>query len=101
MSSAIDESQVRHIAKLARLSLRDDEIRLFTSQLGRILDYVEQLGAVNTRDVTPLAHPHEATNVLREDEPAEGFSAEAALGNAPDRVQDFFRVPAVLEGGGG
>lgn len=101
MSSAIDEAQVRHIAKLSRLSLSDDEFRLFASQLGEILEYVQQLSGVDTHDVAPLAHPHEVTNVLREDEPAEGLSAAAALSNAPDRVQDFFRVPAILDGGGG
>jgi aspartyl-tRNA(Asn)/glutamyl-tRNA(Gln) amidotransferase subunit C len=97
----IDEAQVRHIAKLARLNLSDDEVRLFTVQLGSIVDYVRQLEEVNVDGVEPLAHPLPITDIFREDEPHEPFTPEQALANAPDRQGQFFRVPAVLDQTGG
>lgn len=96
---AIDEARVRHIAKLARLKLSDDEVRLFSDQLGQILDYVKQLESVDVSGIEPLAHPIDAANVLREDEPRASFDAERALQNAPQREGEFFRVPKVVDSG--
>jgi len=92
---------VRHIAKLARLKLSDDEVRLFAGQLGDILDHFKQLETVNTTGVEPLAHPLPVTNVLREDEPGVPFDPERALQNAPQREGSFFKVPPVLDQGSG
>ena len=96
-ASLIDEAQVRHIAKLARLKLTEDEVQRFSGQLAEILAYFQQLDTVDTEGVEPLAHPMPITNVLREDEPHEPFDAQHALANAPQREGDFFKVPAVLD----
>lgn len=101
VGDVIDEAQVRHIARLSRLNLSDEEVQLFAGQLARILAYVRQLAEVPTADVAPLAHPLPVTNVLRDDEPHEPFDAETALANAPEREDGFFKVPAVLEPGSG
>jgi len=101
MSQPIDESVVRRIAKLSRLNLTDDEVRLFRGQLGDILAYVEQLRAVDTAGVEPLAHPLPLTNVLRDDDPTPFDNVDAALANAPLREGRFFKVPAVLDPGAG
>ncbi len=101
MASEIDEAQVRHIAKLARLNLSDDEVRLFAGQLGEILSYFKQLDEADTAGVEPLAHPLPVTNVLRDDEPGPAFDTDAALRNAPQREGRFFRVPKVLDQGSG
>lgn len=93
----IDETRVRHIAKLARLNLTDEEVRIFSGQLSRILDYVQQLERVNTDGIEPLAHPLPMTNVLRADEPHRSFSTQQALANAPAREGSFFKVPTVLD----
>jgi aspartyl-tRNA(Asn)/glutamyl-tRNA(Gln) amidotransferase subunit C len=100
MPEPLDEAQVRHVAKLARLNLSDDEVRLFRGQLGRILEYVRQLEQVNTEGVAPLAHPLPVTNVLRDDQPHQPMTTDVALANAPDRAGDFFKVPSVLERAG-
>lgn len=97
MASHIDESTVRHVAQLARLRLSDDEVKQFTSQLGAILGYVEQLNELNTSDVPPTAHAGAAANVFREDVVGESWSPEQALANAPDKHETFFRVPKVLD----
>lgn len=101
MSQPIEESRVRRIAELSRLSLTPDEVSLFASQFGSILEYVEQLRAVDTEHVEPLAHPLPVTNVLRPDVPAPFTGIDAALSNAPQREGRFFKVPPVLDQNGG
>lgn len=101
MRPNIDEAQVLHIARLARLKLSADEVAMFAGQLGRILSYVQQLEQLDTAHVEPLAHPRRATDVLREDAPRPGLSREDALANAPQRYGEFFRVPAVLDAASG
>ena len=97
MSVVIDEAEVRRIAKLARLKLSEEEVRLFAGQLAKILDYVKQIESLDTEGIEPLAHALPVTDVLREDEPQEGLSKEQALSNAPETQQGFFRVPPVLD----
>lgn len=101
MAGRIDEIQVRHIAKLARLNLSDAEVQLFAGQLAEILDYFRQLEGVNTQGIEPLAHALPVTNVVREDKPGCTFATETALANAPQREGAFFRVPPVLDQGSG
>lgn len=100
MSTPIDEDLVRHIAKLSRLNLTAEEVHLFAGQLGDILGYVRQLEALDTDGVEPMAHPLPITDVLRDDVARPGFDNDTALQNAPQREGAFFRVPAVLDGGG-
>ena len=95
MSLTADE--VRWVAHLARLELSDAELEQLTPQLSAILDFVNQLGQVNTDGVEPLAHALEVHNVFRDDEPAASLPVDAALANAPDRRGDFYGVPAVLD----
>ncbi len=98
MSETIDETRVRHMARLARLALSETEVQLYAGQLGRILDYVQQLQAVDTRGVEPLAHPLPLTDVVRDDQPGPTLG-DLALVNAPQREARFFKVPPVLDGG--
>jgi aspartyl-tRNA(Asn)/glutamyl-tRNA(Gln) amidotransferase subunit C len=97
MGVPIDEAQVRHIAKLARLNLSDDEVRLFSRQLADILNHFRQLEAIDTEGVEPLEHPSALTDVARDDELGECFDAETALANAPEREGLFFRTPPVID----
>lgn len=88
---------VRHVAELAKLRLSDAEIDQFAGQLSAILDYARRLQEVDTSHVPPTPSVLPLTNVLREDEPRPGLSNDAALANAPDRQDGFFRVRAVFE----
>ena len=97
MASSLDEAAVRHVARLARLKITDAEAVMFASQLSKVLEYVEQLNEVDTRDVPPTAHPLPVSNVLREDVVRPSLTPEQALHNAPDRHEGFFRVPKVLD----
>lgn len=97
MASSLDEAAVRHVACLARLKISDTEADLFASQLSKVLDYVEQLNELDTRDVTPTAHPLSVSNVFRDDVVRPSLNNEHALHNAPDPHDGFFRVPKVLD----
>ena len=95
--SIIDDQTVRHIANLARLSVSDEEVARYASQLSRILEYARQLEEVHTTDVPPTAHPLPVKNVFREDQPHTSWPSAKALANAPDPHDGFFRVPKVLD----
>lgn len=101
MAGGIDAAQVRHIAKLARLNLSEEEVRVFAGQLGEILACFKQLEGVNTDGVEPLVHALPVTDVLADDVPGATYADGEALRNAPAREDAFFKVPAVLEPGSG
>lgn len=94
---ALTGDQVRWVAHLARLELSEEEFQLFTGQLTRIVDFIDQLQQLNTEGVEPLAHALPIHNVFRPDEPAPSLSVDEALANAPARKGDFYSVPAVLD----
>ncbi len=89
--------EVRHIARLARVGLSEDDVTRFQDQLSQILDYFQRLQEVDTENVLPTAHTLAMHNVMRDDEPKPSFDKEEILANAPQREEDLFRVRAVLE----
>lgn len=96
MSRIVDENLVRHVGRLSRIELSDQEVRIFGAQLAAILEYFGKLQELDTGAVEPMAHAVELHNVLAEDAPAEGLTPAQALANAPQRDGDFFKVPKVI-----
>ncbi|PJA98215.1 MAG: Asp-tRNA(Asn)/Glu-tRNA(Gln) amidotransferase GatCAB subunit C [Ignavibacteriales bacterium CG_4_9_14_3_um_filter_30_11] len=94
---SISKEQVKHIAKLARLKLNDEELESYTKELSSILDYIEKLNELDTANVEPLTHPIENNNVFREDELEDSVSREDALKNAPKEDGKYFKVPKVIK----
>ncbi len=90
---AISRDEVLHVARLARLELRDDEVDRFTEQLSAILEAVAKVSELDLSDVEPTAHPLDLVNVWAEDEPGPSIPVEEALANAPDTHAGFFKVP--------
>ena len=90
----ISRDDVLHVARLARLALREDEVERLQVQLNAILDAVGKVSELDLSDVPPTSHPLALVNVLAPDEPAPCLPVEEALANAPEREGDFFRVPA-------
>ncbi|HEV8178823.1 MAG TPA: Asp-tRNA(Asn)/Glu-tRNA(Gln) amidotransferase subunit GatC [Gaiellaceae bacterium] len=90
---AIDRDQLRHVARLARLELREDEVERLESQLNDILAAVSKVSELDLADVPATSHPLDVVNVWEEDEPRPCLPVEEALANAPQREGDFFRVP--------
>ncbi|MFN2471540.1 MAG: Asp-tRNA(Asn)/Glu-tRNA(Gln) amidotransferase subunit GatC [Gaiellaceae bacterium] len=90
---AISLEEVRHVARLARLDLSEEELARFGEQLGAILEAVSKVGELDLSGVEPTAHPLELANVWAEDEPRLSLPADEALANAPDREDSYIRVP--------
>jgi len=88
---------VRDVARLARIQLSDDEVNLFQSQLGNILEYVEQLSTLDVSNVEPTAHAAPVFNVFREDEARPGLPRERVLANAPHAANNLVVVTKVIE----
>jgi aspartyl-tRNA(Asn)/glutamyl-tRNA(Gln) amidotransferase subunit C len=94
---SVSTDQVRHIAKLARIAMSDEEIERLAPELNNILGWVEQLGEVNTDGVEPLATVVDQKLRLRDDVVTEGNIREQILANAPEAQHGFFAVPKVIE----
>jgi aspartyl-tRNA(Asn)/glutamyl-tRNA(Gln) amidotransferase subunit C len=94
---SLSREDVARVALLARLRLGAEELDQFTGQLNAIVGYVDHLQALDTTGVEPLAHGVEVRNVFRADKRGESLPREAALANAPERNDESFLVPAVLE----
>ena len=92
----IDKEQVHKVAHLARLELNPEEEEQFTAQLGSILDYFEQLSELDVSDVPPTTRAIDVSNVTRQDRLQEYSDRQSILDNAPDREDDFFKVPKIL-----
>ena len=94
--SKITADDVRKVAQLARLELPEETIATYTGQLERILDYVDQLQAVDTEGVAPNTRAVEVVNATRDDRVETTDVREDLLNQAPLREGDFFRVPKIL-----
>jgi aspartyl-tRNA(Asn)/glutamyl-tRNA(Gln) amidotransferase subunit C len=92
----ISREQVHKVAHLARLELTEQEEAEFTTQLGSILDYFEQLSELDTSKVKPTTRAIEVTNITRLDELQPFSDRESILAIAPEIDGDFFKVPKIL-----
>ncbi len=93
----ISYDEVEHVGRLARLALSEEERERMRAQLDAILTYIDKLNELDTSQVEPTSHVIPMTNVFREDKVRPSLSQDQALANAPDRQQDLFRVPRILE----
>lgn len=94
---AVDKATVAHIAKLARIRITEEEGAALTAELSNILDWVEQLGELDTTDVAPMTSVVERRLPLREDVVSDGGRADEIVKNAPEPAETFFTVPKVVE----
>jgi aspartyl-tRNA(Asn)/glutamyl-tRNA(Gln) amidotransferase subunit C len=96
----INEADIEKIAQLAHLEITDEELKLFAPQIAEIVTYVDQLNAVDTRDVEPsiggLTPEGERTDSARDDVLVPSLGQKVALAEAPDPALGYFRVPKVL-----
>jgi aspartyl-tRNA(Asn)/glutamyl-tRNA(Gln) amidotransferase subunit C len=94
---SLDTATVRRVASLARIRVEEDELPRLQSELNGILGWIEQLQAVNTDGVEPMAGGGAQALRLRADEVTDGGVQDKVLANAPDRADAFFAVPKVVE----
>ena len=94
---SVDQKTVRHVAKLARIAMSDDEVDALVPELNQILGWVEHLAEVDTDGVEPLTAVIDQKLRLRDDVVNDGDVRDAVLANAPDAQHGFFAVPKVIE----
>ena len=92
----ITDEEVRHVAKLSRLELSEEELKTLGGQLSQVLTYIEKLNELDTSGVEPMSHAVGVVNVFREDREGKSLGVEDALGDAPEKEEGFFKVPKVL-----
>ena len=94
---SVTNEQVRHIARLARIAMSDEELERLVPELNNILSWVEQLDEVNTDGVEPLTAVIDQRLRLRDDAVTDGDCRDDVLANAPHAQHGFFAVPKVIE----
>ncbi|HEX4158865.1 MAG TPA: Asp-tRNA(Asn)/Glu-tRNA(Gln) amidotransferase subunit GatC [Rhizomicrobium sp.] len=94
---SVDEKTVRHIARLARIALADEQVRPMADELNGILGWIEQLQEVDVGGVAPLTSVVAQELKMRDDIVTEGNQADALMANAPLSEDHFFVVPKVVE----
>jgi len=95
----ISEQDVKHIAKLARLGLTQNEIRKFQKELSSILNYIEKLKEVDISKAEPTSHPIEVKNVMRDDEVRSTKSEvrKKIMDLAPETKEGYLKVKSILK----
>ena len=96
MASPLRREDVAHVAKLARLTLSDDELDEFTGQLSLVLEHAQDVAALQLDGVVPTAHPFGLVNVVRADERRASLDHDAVLAMAPDAQDGRFAVPRII-----
>lgn len=94
---SLDHATVRHIARLARLAIADDQLEVLRSDLDRVLHLFDDLAAANVNHLAPLAHPHDQSLPLRDDVVTEHDRSEQVLALAAASQGGYFLVPKVIE----
>ena len=94
----ISTEEVKHVAKLARLNMSDEETEKYRNDLNSILDYVAALEDIDTAGITPMSHVLDIKNIWRDDSPVERDNPLELLNNAPEREEVYYKVPKILEG---
>ena len=93
----ISPEQVLKIANLARLQIKEDEVEQYATDLSSIINLVEQMNAVDTAEIQPMAHPLDAIQRLREDKVTEGNQRDKFQAIAPSAEKGLYLVPKVIE----
>jgi aspartyl-tRNA(Asn)/glutamyl-tRNA(Gln) amidotransferase subunit C len=93
----LTHEELRHVADLARLGLRDEELEALASELSSILEYIDQMEQLDTSAIPPTAQVGELVDVMRDDEVGPSLDVEDALRNAPARDGTYFLVRAMQE----
>jgi aspartyl-tRNA(Asn)/glutamyl-tRNA(Gln) amidotransferase subunit C len=94
---SIDKDTVKHISKLARISLDDKKIDNLSKNLSSIITFIEKLNELNTEKITPLTSIIDASLSTRKDEPKSENIRDQILKNSPVKNEEFFVVPKVIE----
>lgn len=96
-NSNLTEQEVKHVAKLARLSLTPEEVKKFQEQLSEVLAYIEVLKEVKTEKTEPTSQVTSLENVFRKDQSQASLSQKEVLSGAKETHQGFFKIKRILD----
>ncbi len=96
MANIISDETIEYVGILAKLELSGEEKEQAKKDMGRMLDYIDQLNELDTEGVEPMSHVFPVQNVFREDIVTNGDDHEAVLENAPERREDSYVVPMTV-----
>lgn len=96
-NSKLSEEEVKHVAKLAQLTLTEQEIKKFQNQLSEILDYVDVLKKIDTQKVEPTSQVTCLENIFRQDETKQSLFAEEVLANSKEKKDGLFVIKAIFK----
>ncbi len=97
MANIISDETIEYVGILAKLELSDEEKKQAKSDMGRMLDYIDKLGELDTTGVEPMSHVFPVQNVFREDVVTNSDTREELLANAPEQKDGMFMVPRTFE----
>lgn len=97
MANVIDDATIEYVGILAKLELSGEEKEQARKDMGRMLDYIDKLGELDTTGVEPMSHVFPVRNVFREDVVTNGDESEKILQNAPEQKDNMFAVPRTFE----
>lgn len=97
MANQITDETIEYVGILAKLELSDEEKQQAKKDMGNMLDYIDQLGELDTTDVEPMSHVFPAENVFREDVVTNGDESLQILQNAPEEKDNMFVVPRTFD----
>lgn len=97
MANIISDETIEYVGILAKLELSDTEREQAKSDMGRMLDYIDKLGELDTTGVEPMSHVFSVQNVFREDVVTNGDTREQLLTNAPEQKDGMFMAPKTFE----
>lgn len=97
MANIISDETIEYVGILAKLELSDEEKEQAKSDMGRMLDYIDKLGELDTTDVEPMSHVFPVQNVFREDVVTNTDMREVLLSNAPEQKDGMFMVPRTFD----
>lgn len=97
MANIIDDATIEYVGILAKLELSEEEKAAAKKDMGRMLDYIDQLNGLDTSGVDPMSHVLPVRNVFREDVVTNGDGREDALANAPEKKDDMYAAPRTFE----
>lgn len=96
MANSISDETIEYVGILAKLELNEEEKEQAKKDMGEMLDYIDKLNELDTRDVEPMSHVFPVNNVFREDVVTNGDGHQDTLANAPERKENSFLVPKTV-----
>ncbi len=96
-NSKLTLEEVKHVAKLAKLTLTEQEIKKFQNQLSEVLDYIDVLKKLETKEIEPTSQVTGLENIFREDQTGQSLSAKEVLANAKEKNNGLFVIEAIFK----